>query len=140
MLNLSNLAISNKSEIKMKERIKQLIDFRTGGNRSRFAELMGWTPQYLNLMLKGSGGIGLKPIVTILERMPDVNARWLIMGEGAMLMSCIEETKLKLMRMLCFERYMSVMTEDELRRYSEGDVNFDLSSMIKWEEKLGSRS
>ena len=67
----------------MRERILEIIEYATNGNKARFAEKCGWKPQYLQNILKGS--IGLEPVIRLLETLPEVNARWLILGEGAML-------------------------------------------------------
>lgn len=58
----------------MNERLLQFIQYKTGGKQADFAELMGWSPQYLHKMLK-EGGIGIRPIVALLEKFPELNAR-----------------------------------------------------------------
>ena len=67
----------------MKERLLQLIAFKTNGNKTEFATLMGWSPQYLQNLLAGRS-LGLTPILTILDRCRDINARWLLLGDGEM--------------------------------------------------------
>lgn len=47
--------------------LSQFIDYATGGNRAEFARIVGWSPQYLNTMLKGER-IGLNPVVTLLVK------------------------------------------------------------------------
>ena len=44
---------------------------------------MGWKPQYLNNILSGNS-IGLSPIISLLTNYPNLNARWLLLGEGEM--------------------------------------------------------
>lgn len=66
----------------MRERILEIIEYATNGNKARFAEKCGWKVQYLQNVLRGCG---ISPIMTILKTFPEVNARWLILGEGAML-------------------------------------------------------
>ncbi len=58
----------------MNTRLSQFIDYVTNGNRAEFARIVGWSPQYLNTMLKGER-IGLNPIVTLLDKFPELNAR-----------------------------------------------------------------
>ena len=66
----------------MNERLKHLIELKTNGSQKDFAELMGWTPQYLTKLLKGEGEFGLKPVLTILSAFPEIDARWLLFGPG----------------------------------------------------------
>ena len=65
----------------MNNRLRQIIEYATGGNQTEFAALMGWSPQYLSRLILGQGGIGIRPIVALLEKFPDINARWLLLGE-----------------------------------------------------------
>lgn len=67
----------------MRERILAIIEYATNGNKARFAEKCGWKGQYLQNVLRGC--VGISPIMTILKTFPEINARWLILGEGAML-------------------------------------------------------
>ena len=67
----------------MKERIIKIIEYATDGNKAQFAERLGWTAQYLNNVIKHSTGIA--PITRILQVFPEINARWLILGQGNML-------------------------------------------------------
>ena len=68
----------------MRERILRIIDHATAGNKAAFAAELGWSPQYLNNILSGKG-LGLTPVVTIIAHHPEINARWLLIGEGDML-------------------------------------------------------
>lgn len=51
----------------MNDRLLELIQYKTGGKQADFAEFMGWSPQYLNRLTKGESGIGIRPIITLLE-------------------------------------------------------------------------
>ena len=73
----------------MKDRIAKIIDRETDGNKSEFASACGWSPQYLNNILAGKS-LGLKPIQTIINTYPEINAQWLLTGEGQMVTN--EET------------------------------------------------
>ena len=67
----------------MKDRIQAIIDYKTGGRIGAFGALLGWSPQYLSKLLRGDS-IGLTPVRAILEACPEINARWLILGDGRM--------------------------------------------------------
>ena len=67
----------------MKERIKRIIIHYCGGSQAAFASAVGITPQYANRIASGHG-CGLRTVESILTAFPDVNARWLICGTGAM--------------------------------------------------------
>ena len=92
----------------MNERLLIFIDYKTNGNHKEFADMMGWSPQYLHKMLKGDS-MGIQPVTSLLQKFPELNARWLILGDGAMLdiRSCI-------MYMLEMEKYIPVMSRDSL--------------------------
>lgn len=123
----------------MNERLLQFIQYKTGGKQADFAELMGWSPQYLHKLLK-EGGIGIRPIVALLEKFPELNARWLLLGEGAMLNTGADAVKSHLLKLLELEKYMPVMTPDELRLLENGQTDFDAETVIRWEELLADRS
>ena len=122
----------------MNERLLQFIQYKTGGKQAEFAELMGWSPQYLHKLLK-EGGIGIRPIVALLEKFPELNARWLLLGEGAMLNTGADAVKSHLLKLLELEKYMPVMTPDELRLLEDGQTDFDAETIIRWEELLSER-
>lgn len=118
----------------MYERLLGIIQYKTGGNQAEFAKIMGWSPQYLNRLTKGESGIGIRPIIALLEKFPELNARWLLLGEGAMVASGADEVKNRLFRLLQIEKYMPVMTPAELREVTEGKCEFSASDIERWEE------
>lgn len=61
-----------------------VIRYKTGGRQKPFAEFMGWTPPYLAKLLRGEN-FGLQPVLSLLEKLPEINARWLLLGQGSML-------------------------------------------------------
>jgi len=63
-------------------RIQHLIDIKAAGNKSRFARMIGWPVQNISRVTKEGGSTGLAIVEKILDAFPDVNARWLITGEG----------------------------------------------------------
>lgn len=124
----------------MNSRLRQIIDYSTNGSQAEFAALMGWTPQYLNRLIKGEVGMGVRPIVAILEKFPDINARWLLLGEGAMLNSGIDAAKEHLLRLLTLEKYMPVMSADELRQLTvDGRTDFPEEDIARWQHLLNER-
>ena len=68
----------------MNSRLRQIIDYKTNGKKKEFAELIGWKPQYLGKLLHGDD-FGLKPVLSLLTALPEINARWLLLGDGEML-------------------------------------------------------
>ena len=123
----------------MNTRLSQFIDYATNGNRAEFARIVGWSPQYLNTMLKGER-IGLNPIVTLLDKFPELNARWMLLGEGAMLASTVDAMKQHLFRLLEIERYLPVMTAEEQQQVVAGNLDFDEPTFGKWRMLLATRN
>lgn len=123
----------------MNERLLKFIQYKTRGKQAEFASLMGWSPQYLHKMLK-EGGIGIRPIIALLEKFPELNARWLLLGEGAMLNTGADAVKSHLLKLLELEKYMPVMTPDELRLLEDGKTDFGTEAIARWEELLADRS
>lgn len=121
------------------DRLINFIQYKTAGKQAEFAEIMGWSPQYLNRLTKGESGIGIKPIIALLEKFPELNARWILLGEGAMISSGANELKDRLMKLLEIEKYMPVMTPDELNEVSNGKYDFDSSIIYRWNELLQKR-
>lgn len=115
----------------MNTRLSQFIDYATGGNKADFARSLGWTPQYLSGMLKDCR-IGMNPLLTLLTKYPELNARWLLLGEGAMLTACGDAIKAQLTRLLNIEQYLPVMTVEEQQRIINNDYNFDAETYAKW--------
>ena len=123
----------------MQNRLLELIQYKTNGIQADFAELMGWSPQYLNKLIR-EGSMGIKPITALLEKFHELNARWLLLGEGVMIDSGYDIMKSHIFRLLQLEKYMPVMAPDELRELSDGKVNFDEEVIEKWERLLSVRN
>lgn len=125
----------------MNNRLRTLIELKTDGNQSEFAALMGWSPQYLFRLLKGESGMGLRPVLALLEKFPELNARWLLLGEGAPISSGVDAAKQHLYRLLSLEKYMPVMSAVQLRKLTEeGFTDFPADVVAHWEEMLQRRS
>lgn len=122
------------------DRLLDIIQYKTSGKQAEFAEIMGWSPQYLNRLTKGESGIGIRPIISLLEKFPELNARWLLLGEGAMITSGADEMKRRLFRLLEIEKYMPVMTPDELRDITDGKCEFDAATVERWGGLLDKRN
>ena len=122
----------------MNTRLSQFIDYATGGNKADFARSLGWTPQYLSGMLKDCR-IGMNPLLTLLAKYPELNARWLLLGEGAMLTACGDAIKAQLTRLLNIEQYLPVMTAEEQQRIISGNYSFDDETYAKWDALLAEK-
>lgn len=110
-------------------RIKQVIDVKCGGSQRAFAELIDATPQYVAKLVKDGGSVGLEPVIKILTHYPDINARWLILGNGEMVdQTLINEVKYFLHQniqdMLKIEQYLPYMTNEELTDYKNAANKF----------------
>lgn len=123
----------------MNNRLFEFIRYKTGGKQAEFAELMGWSPQYLNKLLK-DGSIGIRPIISLLEKFTELNARWLLLGEGAMITTGVDCVKQHLLRLLQIEKYMPVMTPEELRQLQDGRSEFDDAAVERWAQLLDERN
>lgn len=125
----------------MNTRLRKLIDLKTSGNQAEFAALMGWKPQYLFRLLNGQSGFGIRPVMALLQRFPELNARWLLLGQGAMLTSGVDAVKEHLLRLLTLEKYMPVMTADQIRQMTEeGRTDFTPDDIAQWEHLLQQRN
>lgn len=107
----------------MNKRLQEIIKYKTGGRQNAFAELMGWTPQYVYKLINGKD-FGLAPVLKIIEALPEVNARWFLTGEGDMFTedlraSLKREALEKAQSIMDFERLVPVMTAEELRQFEK---------------------
>lgn len=128
----------------MNERLRQIIRYKTRGRQKDFAELCGWTPQYVAKLLRGEN-FGLRPVITLLQTLPEVNARWLLLGEGEML--CADkratlqrETLGRVQAMLELEQYIPVMSPEELHTYETALTTgtmplYSLDTLARWERR-----
>lgn len=132
----------------MKDRLKAIVRYKTHGKQKEFAALMGWSTAYLNNLLKGAS-IGLQPVIAILKAFPEIDARWLLLGEGSMLI----EDKVSAMRhqamahiqtVLDLEKFLPVMSPDELLEYEKlvtthATPNFGNEARLRWLSKTAER-
>lgn len=125
----------------MNERLLQFIEYKTNGKQADFALLVGWIPQYVSKLIKGEN-FGIRPVITLLKTFPELNARWLLTGEGEMLSfnPATSVIKDRLQRLLELEKYMKVMTPAELHQITEGEnLDFPQGTFDKWEKLLEER-
>ena len=125
----------------MNERLLQFIEYKTNGKQADFALLVGWIPQYVSKLIKGEN-FGIRPVITLLKTFPELNACWLLTGEGEMLSfnPATSVIKDRLQRLLELEKYMKVMTPAELHQITEGEnLDFPQETFDKWEKLLEER-
>lgn len=132
----------------MHTRLRQVIDYKTGGKKKAFAELMGWSPQYLGKLLHRDD-FGLKPVLAILSAVTEVNARWFLFGEGEMLengkMAEIRrEAVSRAQELLDLDKYIAYMSPEELHQLEEALITgknpvFSPETLSKWQERLNAR-
>ncbi len=132
----------------MNNRLVEIIKYRTGGKQTPFATFMGWSPQYLSKLVRGKD-FGIAPVIALLQRLPELNARWLLLGEGKMLqdekLSEVRATaQTYILSILEMEKYLPVMTPAEVREFEQmcvGEVkpNFSPEQVAKWQELLAER-
>ena len=125
----------------MNERLLQFIEYKTNGKQADFALLVGWIPQYVSKLIKGEN-FGIRPVITLLKTFPELNARWLLTGEGEMLSfnPATSVIKDRLQRLLELEKYMKVMTPAELHQITVGEnLDFPQETFDKWEKLLEER-
>lgn len=132
----------------MNNRLLDVIRYKTGGRQKPFAELLGWTPQYLAKLLRGDN-FGLQPVLTLLEKLPEINARWLLLGVGSMLnddkvFGLRRETFSRVNSILMFDRFLPVMSPEEIRRFEEvlsgkSYPDFSDEEVARWESLLVER-
>lgn len=132
----------------MNERLKEFIQYKTGGRQTEFCALVGWTPPYLAKLLKGVN-FGLSPVMTLLSVFPELDARWLLLGTGTMLgeqaqTSVRRELLGNVAAVLDLERFMPVMSADELRRFERlvtvgGKPDFSPDTVSEWQRRLNDR-
>jgi hypothetical protein len=105
----------------MHTRLLEIMNYKTGGRQTEFADFLGWKPQYLAKLLKGEN-FGLQPVLSVVARLPEINARWLLTGEGDMIENKkYTEIRKKMyenvIKVLDMEKYMPVMSPAELRLF-----------------------
>ena len=129
----------------MKDRLLEIIRYKTGGKQTTFAAMMGWSPQYLAKLLKGEN-FGIQPVLSVLERLPEINARWFLFGNGDMLevghlFTIQREAFAHVQSLLEYEKYIPYMSPEELHIFEQSLVgrtlpNFSPDTLTKWHERM----
>lgn len=125
-----------------------IIDYKTGGKQTSFAKLLGWTPQYLAKLLRGDN-FGIQPVITLLTAFPEIDARWLLLGEGNMLAS-EAYTGIRMgmyayiQDILELEKYLPYMQPNELHEFEKAVVTgkipvFSPDTLSKWQRQASER-
>lgn len=133
----------------MNSRLREIINYKTGGRQNPFAELLGWSPQYLAKLLKGEN-LGLSPVLTLLSTFPEINARWFLFGEGSMLeagrlFELQRESMSHIMSLLDLDKYIPYMSGEEVREFEEAvqsgrKPDFSPDTVAKWQSLLDDRN
>ena len=123
----------------MNQRLRLFIQYSCG-RQSAFADVMGWERQYLSKLTRGIG-LGITPVVAILQKFPELDARWLLLGEGEMLRPAVSENRRHLVeardrvaRSVELARFLPVMSDDELSEFASGRLDFPASAVARWRE------
>lgn len=132
----------------MHNRLQEIIKYKTGGRKTAFAEFMGWTPQYLAKLLNGDN-FGLQPVLSILEKLPEISARWFLFGEGSMLeigkmFDLQRETMSHIQELLDLDKYIPYMSPEDLHHFEEALATgkkpvFSPDTLSKWKERHDAR-
>lgn len=132
----------------MNNRLKEFIEYKTGGKQTEFCALLGWTPPYLSKLLKGVN-FGIQPVIKLLSTCPELNARWLLCGTGTMLneerYNAVRREMLEAVTaVLDAERYMPVMSAEELHDFEQfittgRKPDFSPDTVNEWERRLCDR-
>lgn len=133
----------------MNSRLREIINYKTGGRQNPFAELLGWSSQYLAKLLKGEN-FGLSPVLTLLSTFPEINARWFLFGEGSMLeagrlFELQRESMSHIMSLLDLDKYIPYMSGEEVREFEEAvqsgrKPDFSPDTVAKWQSLLDDRN
>lgn len=125
------------------DRIKIIIQ-QKAKNQKEFAEMMGWSQTYVS-KISTQQKPGLTPIMQILEKFKDIDARWLLFGEGYIFGSIEQGILRRITFLLDIERYIPVMSERELQAYLDAiqgrnETLFSDEVIKKWQELLSEKN
>ena len=120
------------------KRLERFVSYKAR-KPAEFANMVGWDRQYLNALMKGRG-FGVKPIETLLRRFPELDARWLITGDGDMLNAdyteaAREEIRRRVSRLEKMDSLIPYMSLDQIRKISCGKDYLSDDEMRDLEEK-----
>ena len=124
------------TNIEIAKRIAALSAYKDFKTDTDFGAFLGWTKQYTYRILRGQV-VGLTVINTILDKFPEVNARWLITGEGSMIDNAYMARYFTTLHQL--NDYIPVMTKEELDRVNH-TASFTASDLAVWQSRLAERN
>lgn len=135
--------------MELNKRLEDVVLCKAGGKKVEFCRMVGWTPQYLAKLIAGKD-FGIQPVKTLLAVFPDLDARWLLLGEGSMFGTTGSEQvrsalHQRISTMLSFEKYLPVMSAHELSIYTQiingnTSLRFDPETIISMETRLTKQS
>lgn len=118
------------------DRINLVVKYKAKSAKE-FAEQFGWSAAYISKLVSNAQGVGMKPIREIIEKYPDIDARWLITGEGYIFGTAEDTTEKAVSLLLNLERYVCVMNDEERLLYIDCITNlynrFPKSTIDRWE-------
>ena len=92
---------------------------------------------------------GIRPVLKLLETLPEINARWLLLGQGEMLeigklYNQQQEAFAHIQAGLEIERYIAFMTPDELHEYEQAVTTcrkpvFSPDTLVSWQRRASER-
>ena len=77
--------------------------------------------------------------VELMDSACGINARWLLHGEGQMVDDTTSGVRDKLLRILDLERFIPVMSEEEVQRLADGCTDFGRETIARWERMVADR-
>lgn len=112
------------------ERLQKLIDYYSNGNKSQFAKFIGTSPQNISTWL-ARGTYNKEQILT---KCVNINAEWLMTGEGPMLKEDAPEKIAKeqptdynriINELLAIIHTQNVQLERATQRFDDASKNYD---------------
>lgn len=133
----------------MNERLMEIIQYKAGGKQTVFAEMMGWSPQYIAKLVRGDN-FGLSPVLAILSAFPEINARWFLFGQGqmlevAMMFDLQRQAMSHIQTLLDLEKYLPVMTGEQVREFEDAiktgrKPSYDPDTLSELDRRLTDRN
>lgn len=103
-----------------------------------FADDMGVSAPYVCNLLKGKFSCGTKPIMWIIEHFPDIDARWLLTGEGTIYGKEENYIHHVIQKLMELEKYICVMNKNDIENFifcmNSFDVKFPKSVIDRLEK------